>query len=71
MSRIVALIVAGWLLASASGCCVSPYRCWQNYIGWNNPEPDQFVPYPPPPVTTPPGPLTPAVLPSPPSVEES
>jgi hypothetical protein len=70
MSRAVRLLMAGWLLAGTLGCCSSPYRRWQDYIGWNDPAPDHFFPYPPPPVTTPPGPTTPAALPPPPSVAE-
>ncbi len=69
MNRVVRWLVIGCLLASLVGCCSSPYRRWQDYIGWNNPEPDTFTDWPPAPVTTPPGPLTPAVLPPPPSVE--
>jgi hypothetical protein len=63
------MVVVSWLVANVMGCCASPYRHWQNYIGWSNPVPDAFAPYPPPPVTTPPGPTTPAILPPPPSVE--
>jgi hypothetical protein len=68
MNRAVRWIVTGCLLAGICGCCVGPYRCWQNYVGWNDPEPDYFVDYPPPPVTTPPGPTTPAALGTPTSV---
>jgi hypothetical protein len=64
------VLLAAWTIACVVGCCSSPYRRWQDYIGWSNPEPDHFGKYPPPPVTTPPGPTTPAVLPPPPSVEE-
>ncbi|MGD9720992.1 MAG: hypothetical protein AB7O59_02940 [Pirellulales bacterium] len=63
-------MVLSLLLAGSVGCCTSPYRRWQDYIGWNCPVPDAFYPYPKPPVTTPPGPLTPAVLAPPPSVED-
>jgi hypothetical protein len=69
MGRWWRLLVIGWLVANVVGCCSSPYRRWQDYIGWSNPCPDRFNDYPPPPVTTPPGPTTPATLPPPPSVE--
>ena len=70
MSRLFRMLLAAWMAASVVGCCSSPYRRWQDYIGWNDPCPDHFSNYPPVPVTTPPGPLTPAALPPPPSVEQ-
>jgi hypothetical protein len=70
MRRAVRFLLALSLAASVSGCCASPYRFWQNYIGWSDPVPDHFCKYPPPPKTTPPGPITPAAVEVPPSVEQ-
>ena len=69
MRRSLQWILLGCVVANMVGCCSSPYRRWQDYIGWNNPCPDAFRNYPPPPITTPPGPTTPAVLPPPPSIQ--
>jgi hypothetical protein len=69
MRRSLRILLLGWVVANIVGCCSSPYRRWQDYVGWNDPCPDAFGNYPPPPVTTPPGPITPAVLPPPPSIQ--
>lgn len=66
MCRWGLVIVAALFVANLTGCCASPYRRWQNYIGWNCPNPEFFYKDGPrPPVTTPPGPVTPAVITAP------
>ena len=47
MSRHFRVLLAAWLAASIVGCCSSPYRRWQDYIGWNDPVPDHFSTVPP------------------------
>jgi hypothetical protein len=64
MKRLTCLLLAGSTAAALAGCCVSPYRMWQNARGWNDPVPDCYnAPGPPPQKPTPPGPKIPAVLP--------
>lgn len=51
------------VLVTASGCCASPYRIWQNGWGFNDAYPDPYAEGPPPPRTTPAGPTMSVKLP--------
>jgi hypothetical protein len=63
MKRLVRWAAAAAVVANMAGCCVSPYRMWQNSRGWNNPVPDCYAaPGPPPQKPTPPGPKMPAAV---------